>query len=354
MCKLFDTQIIIRGTGQNNRNAPSPRTDTPAWADICGANGAEPMMPGSDMKRYPPLPSGGLSQAPGRAIYGVAACTIFLAVSMPIAWYGRDQRSAWTLASFPGDPDNSHVPVLGYSILLGDRLFMDENQHVAHQVAFFGGFNGSAQCQSFYTIRAFYGVLTTFLAPLLGVFGAALAVNWLAWALCAWVAWRLAILLIDDPLAGLLAVVFVSGGTGMIVHIGDYSAHLLAHASYYLGVYLLYISGVAFARQPLRTHLFLGSYLAVACLVYNTGLMLTAIYLLVGWRHNSRLHLAGAIVVALSARPLWQITLPLLGAQIADAEVDAPSGHRRSGSKCGTPSRSTPQPSVGRCARCRA
>jgi hypothetical protein len=213
--------------------------------------------------------------------------------------------------------------VVGYNYLHGPEPVMLENDLAAAKpVAFFGGVRGAEGAQNLYLLRAYYGLFATLLAPLCGVSGALVVVNWLAWALCAWVAWRLSMRLFDDPLAALLAVTFVAGGMGMTVHIGDYSAHLLSFASYSLGVYLLYSSGVLFARQPLRTHLMLGAYLAVANLVYSNGLMLTAVYLLTAMRHNARRHLAAAVLLAVTARPLWKATLGLLGARVPDTEAE--------------------------------
>src|SRR5438874_2946954 len=117
--------------------------------------------------------------------------------------------------------------------------------------------------------------------PVLGLVGASIFVNWLAWAVCAFLTWRLAKKLFDDDLAALLGVLFVSGGMGMVFHIDDWSVHLPAFACYYLGVYLLYDSGVAFEERPWRTHLLLGSFLALASLVYSfAAALLLAVYVL--------------------------------------------------------------------------
>ena len=72
--------------------------------------------------------------------------------------------------------------------------------------------------------------------------GAALVMNLLGWAIAAFCAWSLAVRLFGDPLAGLLAVAFVATGMGFVVHVTDYSAHLLAFTTYYLGVVILYQS----------------------------------------------------------------------------------------------------------------
>jgi hypothetical protein len=247
---------------------------------------------------------------------------VFLAISLPITFYGRNQRSGWILTSFPGAAAQAHNTLLGYTYLHGAEPVMVENETAGVKpVAFFSGVRGAESQQNLYIIRAFNGLFAAVLAPLVGVFGALVLVNWLSWAVCAWVAWKLSLHLFQDPLAALLAVILVAGGMGMIVHIGDYSAHLLSFASYYLGVYLLITSGVLQERRSLRTHLMLGAYFSVANLTYSNGLMLTALYILVAFRNNRLRHITGAVLLALTARPLWKITLTQLGADVPEEEA---------------------------------
>src|SRR5207253_2595316 len=107
-----------------------------------------------------------------------------------------------------------------------------------HQEAFFSGWT-DARLDGYIT-RALPALLASMVMPVLGLVGASIFVNWLAWAVCAFLTWRLAKKLFDDDLAALLGVLFVSGGMGMVFHIDDWSVHLPAFACYYLGVYLLY------------------------------------------------------------------------------------------------------------------
>jgi hypothetical protein len=254
---------------------------------------------------------------------GWLACLAFIVVSLPITWYCRGERSAWVTILVPGDSftdNNPALTLLGYNVLLGPEPVMVENEPSMMQVAFFSGLPGSEARLDFYAFRAIYSFFATLLTPLTGIISAMLVVNWCAWALCAWVAWHLSTKLFDDRLAAFFTVMFVAVGMGMITHIHDYSAHLLSFASYYLGVYLLYGSGILFERKPWRTHLMLGTYLAVACLVYNTGIMLTAVYILAALRRNRIRHVAGATLLALTALPLWRTALRLSGAEIPDVE----------------------------------
>jgi hypothetical protein len=188
------------------------------------------------------------------------------------------------------------------------------------QVAFLSGWEG-AQLDHF-CFRPLTAFFATLLAPALGTIGAALVVNWSAWALCAWATWRLSKKLFDDDLAALLAVTFVSGAIAMAYHIGDYSAHLPAFATYYLGVYLLYGSGIPLGRKPWRTHLLVGAFLALACLVYSWyGLLLLAVYTLSALRHNRWYHVAGAVALALTSLPLWGAILRWLGVEVTGLEL---------------------------------
>jgi hypothetical protein len=250
------------------------------------------------------------------------ACGVFLTISLSITVYARNQHSGWILASFPGGYSPNQT-ILSFTRLCGQDPIMAENEMASVEpVAFFSGLKDAAKDQNCYIIRAYNGVFATLLAPLVGVWPALVLVNWLAWAVCAWVAWRLSLDLFQDPLAALLAVIFVAGGIGMVIHISDYSAHLLSFASYSLGVYLLHTRGFLFRQRSLRTHLMMGAYLAVANLVYSNALMLTVVYVLVSLRHNARRHIAAAVLLSLSARPLWKIVLTYLGAQVGDSEVE--------------------------------
>jgi hypothetical protein len=248
-----------------------------------------------------------------------AGLVLFLFISAFFTWYGRNQRSGWILSSFPGDPSCEHVALLGYCGLRGEDPFFIENEPFVQQVAFFSGW--TAPQVNLYFLRPYPAFVASWFAPALGTLGALLLVNWLAWAVCAWAAWRLSKKLFDDDLSALLAVVFVVGGIGMVAHIGDYSAHLPGFASYYVGVYLLYASGILFGPRPWRTHVALGLYLAVASLVYSTGLLLTGVYLLSAVRHNRWYHVGTAAALALTSRPLWGATLRLLGYRVAEGEV---------------------------------
>jgi hypothetical protein len=229
----------------------------------------------------------------------LTACLVFLVVSLFWVVVGRDERSGWILMTSPTGADHDGNSLLCYSFLHGDEPFMKEDiPHVGQIGAFCGcldAFRRSEYRQDFRLFRGLYSLLASLVAPFIGVIPSMLLVNWLSWALCAWVTWRLTRAISGDELAGLLSVVLVSGGMGMTTHIGDYSPHLLSFATYYLGVWLIYDSRVYAEQRPWRTHFWLGLYFAIACLAYNTGVMLVGIYLLSAVRRNfSRLPLAAA------------------------------------------------------------
>jgi hypothetical protein len=121
-------------------------------------------------------------------------------------------------------------PLPGQCWLHGQDPFFFENWPFVEQVAFLSGWR-DAQLDG-YCLRPYTAFFATLVTPVVGIVGALLLVNWAAWALCAWATWRLSKKLFGDDQAALLAVVFVSGGMGMVFHIDDYSPHLPAFAGY--------------------------------------------------------------------------------------------------------------------------
>ena len=251
------------------------------------------------------------------------AVAIFLAASTFVTIYGRNERSGWILMTSPEGRDHRFNTLLGYCFLHKGNPFMKENISHAAQVGVFCGARDALQLsearEDFRILRPLYSLLASLPAPLLGTIPAMLLINWLSWALSAWVAWRLTLDVFGDELAAVLAVIFVSGAIGMTVHIADYSPHLLAFATYYFGVWLLYRSNIYREVRPWRTHFRLSVYLAICCLAYNTGVMLTAVYVLVAVRRNRLVTVLGAALFALASRPVFQAAL---GSRIHDVETE--------------------------------
>lgn len=252
-----------------------------------------------------------------------AAALLFIVASAAITAASRGERSGWTLMTSPAGYDHRTNTLLGYCWLYAGGPFMKENIPCVSQVGLFAGsreaLSGAEYRDDFRLIRGFYGFAASLLEPFFGIVGAMLAVNWLSWAVCAAVAYDLTGRLSGSNAAAMLATALVAAGIGPVIHIGDYSPHLLAFATYYAGVWLLVWTRVAEERRPFRVHLALGLYLAVCCLTYNTGVMLLAVYGVAAALKNRWRHLATAAVIALSSRPLWQA---VLGPGVTDVEAE--------------------------------
>ncbi len=248
------------------------------------------------------------------------AILVLLAVTIPLAYLARDERSGMIQMTRPTHGYTSRSIALGHTDLLGDRPFFRENVSFAEQVNLFDGL--VPERTDFYFKRPFFAFLAAQVACFVGVLPAFLLVNYACWMVCAWVAWRFTLGVFQDRLAAACAVVFVSGGMGMTAHVGDYSAHMLSFCCCYAGTLLLFESGVWREPRALRTHVALGFVLALAFLSYNSGLMLLAVYLGVAFRHNRLWQLALACVIAFSGQALWRVLLEATGLGLDDVEQD--------------------------------
>ena len=249
--------------------------------------------------------SGGLGTTrTERLRYEWLAALIFLLIALPITYLGRGEQSAYvrTFASFPNS--QAGFGLFGYNYILDGAPIMAENPLYISQILMF---NGSPDDVTFHftTPRSIYAFLASLWAPLVGVIGSQILLNWLAWALAAYVTWRFTIVVFADRLAALLAVVLVSGGLGFAIHIHDYSPHLVPFTVYYLGLLVIYESGVWTTRRPLRIHLLLGTFLALACLTYTMELALALGYVVIALWRNRWWHVAVAAVIAFSSRLVY-------------------------------------------------
>ncbi len=251
--------------------------------------------------------------------YSRLALICFVVISAALTYYGRNERSGWIKMTAPAESTHATNALLGYTFGMGREPIHIENLPSVEQVIMF---SGAPSEFSMYSVRAVYTFLAALLAPFVGIIDAFVLVNYLAWAAAAWITWRFTRKLFQDELAALIAVILVTGGIGMVAHVGDYSAHLLSFTFYYLGVLLIYESGVWRERQPLRTHLILGVFLAIASLQYNTGLALIIGYLAVAVRRNRWIHLVIAAAIALSAQSIWLWFLGILGLVINGKPID--------------------------------
>ncbi|HEY5998752.1 MAG TPA: hypothetical protein VI078_05545 [bacterium] len=236
-----------------------------------------------------------------------AAAAVFLAAAALLACLsGRGDNSAWIKMTSPVERTHASNPLIGYAYTLGGEPVHKENLSFASQVLFFRGADQGQRVQfDLYYQRAFVSFVAACLFPFLDAWTALLLVNLLAWGLAALATWALIRAMGGGGRAAFLGVVLCAGGMGFVSHVGDLSAHLAAFALYYLGVYAL-VALEAHARDlPLRTHLALGGLLALACLQYNTGLILVLGYAAVSLRANRWWKILAGVAVALSAQYLW-------------------------------------------------
>lgn len=237
------------------------------------------------------------------------ALLVFVCVATLAAAVGRGERSGWILMTSPTEQSHASNTILGYSSLYAGKPLHKENAPSFDQIAFFHGVPADLDM---YAARAVYAWTASFLAPIVGVVQALLLVNVVAWAAAAYIAWRLTVSLLDDRLAGLLAVVLVAGGMGFVAHIVDYSAHLLSFSFYYAGVLVLFSSQLWRQPRPLGTHVAVGCFVALATLEYNTGLLLAAAMVIAALGRQRWHRIAVAAAIALTAQRLWVFALNAL------------------------------------------
>lgn len=242
-----------------------------------------------------------------RQRWGVMAAALFLVLAALWTVGSMHFGSAWTKT---GSAYNVNS-IIGYSETERANIVHKENRSFLQQIAMFSGATTDV-VDKFYIVRPAYAYVAALLAPLFGITGAALMMNLLGWAIAAFCAWSMAVRLFSDPLAGLLAVAFVATGMGFVVHVTDYSAHLLAFTTYYLGILILYRSEVWKDPGRSRTvHLAIGAYIALCCLTYNMGLALLFAYIVIAVRHNRLSDIVLSSVIALSAQYVWVAVLNL-------------------------------------------
>lgn len=225
-------------------------------------------------------------------------------------WIGRGETNPYLLSTVPltgfGDHSNS-LP--GYSVFLDGTPRHQENLQTWDHVAMF---NGARIAADMYANRPLYPFLVSLLAWALGVGGACLTVNLLAWAAGTWASVRLGAELAGHWLAGAVAGALSCVGMGWWFHVEDYSAHQLSFAVSAVGLLVLARSRVWSERRPAEVHAAIGAFLAVASLAYNSGLFLTAAYVLVALPRNRWWHVLLAAVWALGVQRAWTPLLNVL------------------------------------------
>jgi len=233
---------------------------------------------------------------------------LFMLLAATVTTLGQE-RSGWLLMTHPSEPLHASNSLFGYAALHGASVLHKENLSFLQQIALF---SGVAVPPDLYFRRPLFSLAAAHLAPVFGMLKSVLVVNLVAWALAAYLSARLANTIYRNHVAGAWAAAFSIAGLGFIAHALDFSAHLLSFTFYFAGVVLFYELDVWRTRLPRRTHLLIAVFLAFAAWQYNTGLALTASYVLLALRRNRWRDVAMAGALALLAQPLWQWWLAIV------------------------------------------
>lgn len=238
--------------------------------------------------------------------YQVLSILIFIFLSVPITLFSVKQPG-WIKATIPYQSYMGMYSILGYSQIIDNHLVFYETVP-SYQMVW--NFNGANFPSSFYHMRAIYPYIVSLISPFAGIDFSFLLVNYFAWAISAYLAWRFTLSIFKDALAGLIAVILTCGGMGWITVLGTFDSHLFSIFIFYLGVVIIFETKVWQETKPFRSHLILGLFLAIAALVYNTGLLLLAGYLILSWRKNNWIWLIMVILITLSSTIIWRLFLP--------------------------------------------
>ena len=240
----------------------------------------------------------------GRMLWGAAVI-----VAIAFAVLNRIWLSAvdpWIVVTAPLNSPHETNSIIGYSWLLDGAPVHKENLSPLRQSL---SFNGALTYPDGYFLRPVYPFVVSLGSWLFGLGATALAVNCLSVGVLvvttAWFATQMEGRRGTAVLAGLLASV----GTGVVVHLNDLSAHLLASATYAVATALIFASEVWHRRRPFSVHLAVGMALAVSALVYPTGFLLTVGYVLVALPHSRPYYVAAAAAMGFLIRTAWEYWL---------------------------------------------
>ncbi|MGE5243941.1 MAG: hypothetical protein ACM3SQ_06915, partial [Betaproteobacteria bacterium] len=218
-----------------------------------------------------------------------------------VAWYGSFERSAWLLMTVP-DGVRVPNPLFGFMGTLDQRPVQRESLwSFSHLLMFSGG----PVARDFYALRPVYGFVSATFVPLFGWRGAMLFVNIVAWLLAVAVVYHFCSRVTGDRRTASIAAIFAAAGTGFVAHVHDYSPHLLAYATYFAAVDLVYSTGVWRESRSWTTHLMLAAFFAVAALEYHTGLIALTAYALCSLRHNGFARVGVACLGAYACVAAW-------------------------------------------------
>lgn len=249
--------------------------------------------------------------APLPRAWRAALVVLWIVCAGTAAWIGRGEHDPYLLSTVPTAGFGDHANALpGYSPVFFDGVPRhQENMQTWDHVAMF---NGSRIAADMYANRPLYPFFVSCLAWLLGVGGACLAVNLMAWAIGAWAATRVGAEASGRFEGGVVAGALACLGPGWWFHVSDYSAHQLSFATSAVALLVILRSRVWAARQPAEVHAGVAGVLVLASLAYNSGLFFTAAYgLLAIWR-NRWWHVLLTCVAAVGVQRAWTPLLNLL------------------------------------------
>ncbi len=243
-------------------------------------------------------------------------CAAWIAIIAPRA---LGDRGKWVSVQSPMTRMTEMASLLSYSDIVDGYAIHRENVPTMRGVAMLEGASVAAE---FYHLRVVYNYLTALIAPFIGLFTSFVLLNLAAWLAMTYLSWRFARSLTDDPAAGAISAALTVGALGFVIHVSDYSAHLLAATTYFGGIVALHETEVWKRRRRLTIHLALGTYMAIAALTYHTGTVLAIVYALLAWRRNRIRDVAVALAIGLTALPIWNVILRWIAAAPV-SEVEA-------------------------------
>ncbi|MBV8752174.1 MAG: hypothetical protein JO328_04860 [Hyphomicrobiales bacterium] len=209
----------------------------------------------------------------------------------------------WILFTAPLEGSHFSNPIIGYSQLLQGAPIHIENQSPLYQSL---TFNGVFTSPDSFFLRAVYPFLVSIGSWMLGLRGAALAINYISLGVFVASTFWLTRQFCNSLIAASFAAALAAFGTGSVVHLNDLSAHMLGFAVYAAATCLIFSSRVWESQQPLSVHVAIGVMLAIATLAYPSGFLLTLAYVLVAARYSKWLHVFAAATLGGLARFAWE------------------------------------------------
>ncbi len=234
---------------------------------------------------------------------------LFFAAVIITAFFGAGIRNAYiqscsSISYPPGDN-----PIWGYTWAHDNKPFHKENMLFGSYV---GMFAGGLQAIHIPAQRSIYALPISLFAGPLSLVDSFIIVNALCWLIAVVVSFRFCLYITKSTFSAALHAIFVIIGTGYAFHVHDYAAHQMAFTLYYLGAYILLVSEVWKRPRELKQHVCIGFYLALACLEYNSGLFLVAVYVAISLGRQRLIHIAIGCIIPMVLQAGWPIFVNFL------------------------------------------